>query len=91
MWLNKFMANYQKSIKTYFLSSHDLHLQFPLDIIAFFLKFFRLLLGCPHFLLEDIQDVRALDVVSYAHGGIYMISFTLNLNNLTKDFNSKEE
>jgi len=48
--------------RSYFFSPHDLDLQLPLQVFAVFLVLFALLLGRPHLLLEDVEDVGALNV-----------------------------
>ena len=47
---------------SYFFSSHDLDLQLSLDVLAVLLVLLALLLGGPHLLLEDVQNVGSLNV-----------------------------
>ena len=45
---------------TYFLAATDLHLELPAHVLRLLLVLLHLLLGLPHLLLEDIQEVAAL-------------------------------
>ena len=45
---------------TYFLAATDLHLELPAHVLGLLLVLLHLLLGLPHLLLEDIQEVAAL-------------------------------
>ena len=45
---------------TYFLAATDLHLELPAHVLGLLLVLFHLLLGLPHLLLEDIQEIAAL-------------------------------
>ena len=45
---------------TYFLTATDLHLELPAHVLGLLLVLLHLLLGLPHLLLEDIQEIAAL-------------------------------
>lgn len=43
-----------QKLKTYFLASHDLHLKFLMEILAFLLIPFHLLFSLTHFFLQHV-------------------------------------
>lgn len=53
---------------TYFLASHDLHLEFLMEILAFLLIPLHLLLGLTHFFLQHVQQRTLL------YGGHFAIA-----------------
>lgn len=52
---------------TYFFAPSDFDLELALEVFAVLPVLFALLLGGPHLLLEDVQNVGALDVVDRSH------------------------
>ena len=59
-WFTKKQNRLIVGATTYFLPPDDFQLQLPRHVLTLLLKLFHLLLGLPHFLLEDIQEVAAL-------------------------------
>ena len=61
-------AGTARTLGTYFLAAGDLHLQLAGHVLGLLLVLLHLLLGLPHLLLEDIQEVAALHLGHDAGG-----------------------
>ena len=62
-------AGTARTLGTYFLAAGDLHLQLAGHVLGLLLVLLHLLLGLPHLLLEDIQEVAALHLGHDGGGG----------------------
>ena len=68
-------------VSYYFFTARNFKLKFSLQIFGFFLIFLALFFGRPHFLLEDVQDVWALNVGRHFEDGVDKCSRITNTKN----------